>query len=73
MSLSLLLNNGLFVSFFQLSLYYDLLGPLWIKDKNTFLSGDLSQQSYDNYMGIRNDEDKVKARSVLKMCAPSTL
>lgn len=54
---------GLFVSYFQLSLFYDLLGPLWVKDKNAYLSGGMNQLR-DNIIGITNDGDKVKARSV---------
>lgn len=48
----------------QLSLFYDLLGPLWVKDKNAYLSGGMNQLR-DNIIGITNDGDKVKARSML--------
>ncbi|KAI9560787.1 hypothetical protein GHT06_011739 [Daphnia sinensis] len=55
-------DNG--AQILQLSLLYDLLGPLWVKDKTAYLSGDMSQLR-DNIIGLRNDEDKVKARLML--------
>ncbi len=47
---------GLF-NYFQLSLIFELIGPLWIKDRNQFISG-------LNINGVRKDGDIFKARYV---------
>ena len=50
-----------------MSLFYDLLGPLWIEDRHLYLSGDISpSQDKIDCIDIDNNEgDKVKARCVI--------
>ena len=50
-----------------MSLFYDLLGPLWIEDRHLYLSGDISpSQDKIDCIDIENNEgDKVKARCVI--------
>lgn len=53
-------NSLLFFS--QLSLYYDLLGPLWMKDKDLFLSGN-NNKLFGSLCGMERDEvAKITAR-----------